>query len=313
MKTAFLGRFLKRRPPSRVVMETCAEAFHVAEAAQAAGHAPRVVPATLVRSLGVGSRGIKTDVRDARLQSELSCRMEHVPSVHIPARQTREWKTILNMRDALVTARTQLVNTVRGYLRTQVLSVRSTPKTFPQRVREYLKEKPLGLADCVERQLTAIETLNAQIAAADEEITRIAEANATCSLLMTVPGVGTITASRFVSAVETVGRFANAHALESYLGLTPGESSSSDRKHRTGLTKAGPSAVRKCLVQGCWAVLRLRPRDPLAVWGRAIADRRGKQVAVCAMSRKLAGILFAMWRDGRPYDPRNVCPEGQPA
>ena len=75
-ETRALCRYLDRRPPSRVIVETCAEAFAVADAAMAAGHDVRVVPATLVRSLGVGARGIKTDVRDARVLSEVSCRIE---------------------------------------------------------------------------------------------------------------------------------------------------------------------------------------------------------------------------------------------
>src|SRR3712207_78100 len=81
--TAALANYLEGRPPSRVVMETCAEAFNVALPAQRAGHQTRVVPATLVRQLGIGARGIKTDVRDARTQSEVSRRID-LPSVHIP-------------------------------------------------------------------------------------------------------------------------------------------------------------------------------------------------------------------------------------
>src|SRR6185436_3165269 len=67
--TASLGRYLAQRSGSRVIVETCAEAFSIADAAIAAGHQVRVVPATLVRSLGVGARGTKTDRRDAQVLS----------------------------------------------------------------------------------------------------------------------------------------------------------------------------------------------------------------------------------------------------
>ena len=73
--TRSLEVFLKRQPHSRVVLETCAEAFHVAELALKHQHEVRVVPATLVRSLGVGARRIKTDRRDAQVLSEVSCRI----------------------------------------------------------------------------------------------------------------------------------------------------------------------------------------------------------------------------------------------
>src|SRR5438876_35695 len=72
LHTIALGEFLAVQPHSRVILETCAEAFAIADAGLAAGHEVRVVPATLVRQLGVGSRGVKTDVRDARLLSEVS-------------------------------------------------------------------------------------------------------------------------------------------------------------------------------------------------------------------------------------------------
>src|SRR5438046_1402861 len=84
--TAALARYLGKRPPSRVIVETCTEAFSVADAALSLGHEVRVVPATLVGALGVGQRGIKNDQRDARMLSEASCRID-LPSVHVPSKQ----------------------------------------------------------------------------------------------------------------------------------------------------------------------------------------------------------------------------------
>ena len=112
--TAELGEFLKRRPSERVVLETCTEAFAVADAARQVAHEVRVVPATLVRALGVGARGVKTDVRDARLLSETSCRME-MPSVHVPSVTARELKAQLTARDTLLASRTQLINSVDSH------------------------------------------------------------------------------------------------------------------------------------------------------------------------------------------------------
>jgi transposase len=118
---------------------------------------------------------------------------------------------------------------------------------------------------------------------------------------MTVPGVGPVTAVRFVSAIDQVGRFATAHLLESYLGLTPGDDSSGARHRRTGITKAGPPRVRWVLVQAAWCAIRTRPRDALAQWAAEVMRRRGKSVGIVAVARKLAGILYAMWRDQSVY------------
>ena len=124
IQTASLKRYLKGRPPSRVVLETCTEAFAVADGAAAAGHEVRVVPAALVRSLGVGARGVKSDRSDARTLSEVSCRID-LPSVHIPSQQARDRKTMCGMRDGLVECRTKLMNTGRGWLRAESRRLRS--------------------------------------------------------------------------------------------------------------------------------------------------------------------------------------------
>lgn len=300
-ETLALGEFLSTRAPSRVILETCAEAFRVADLAREAGHEVRVVPATLVRTLGVGARRTKTDRKDAAALSEVSTRID-LPSVHIPSKEARERKAICGMREALVHARTMLINNVRGWLRSQGIRIRSgMARHFSSRVREYGE-----LPDYVVSQLKAIECLSEQIIEADQRIARIAKTDAVCRRLMTVPGVGAQTAVRFAATVDNVSRFANAHRLESYLGLVPGEYSSSDVRHRLSITKAGSASTRWILVQAAWAV-RTRTRSAeaqhLKLWHLEVEKRRGRHVAIVALARKLAGILYAVWRDGTTYHP----------
>ena len=298
--TAQLKEYLEGRPKSRVVVETCAEAFGVADAALALGHEARVVSATLVRTLGVGARRNKTDRRDARVLSEVSCRID-LPSVHIPSKTARERKTVCGMRDALVGARTKVINTVRGWLRGQ--GKRLPPgatSTFTNRVRALCGDTP----SYVERQLRVVDALSQEIAEADQAVEAQAKDDQTCRNLMTVPGVGAVTAVRFVAAVDELGRFESAHQLESYLGLVPGESSSSERQQRLSITKAGPTRLRWVLVQAAWSLrTRCRAREalPLQMWAHQVEQRRGKRTATVALARKLAGILYAIWRDGTVY------------
>lgn len=301
-RTAALAAYLAGRPPSRVVIETCSEAFSVADAALEMGHEVRVVPATLVRSLGVGARRLKTDRRDARVLSEVSCRVD-LPSVHVPSPQARQRKTLCGMRDALVGARTKMVNTVRGWLRAEGRRPRGGDvATFTARVRALGGDS--RLPSYVERQLQAIDALTVHITEADRELAATARADPIARRLMTVPGVGAATALRFNAALDEISRFPGAHAVESYLGLVPGEDSSADRKRRTSITKAGPTALRWCLVQAAWAARRTRRQDPMHRWVNEVEKRRGTRVAVLALARKLAGILFAIWRDGTVYEPR---------
>ena len=302
--TLHLAAFLKTRPRSRVSMEACTEAFAIADAAKSAGHEVAVVPTSLVRALGVGARGVKNDRRDAQALSEASCRLETLPAVHVPSTRAREWKDRCVARDAMVGSRTMLVNSVRAWVRgsVQIVLRKRGLKTLPEAIRKAARESDTVLPEHINRTLAVIETLTEQIQAADKEIATLAKEDSVCKLLTTAPGVGPLTAVRFVATVDVVTRFPNAHRLESYLGLTPSENSSSQREQLGSITKAGNSRTRWLLGQAAWSCLRSAPRDPMSEWAMRIAQRRGKKIAVVALSRKLAGVLFAMWRDGKPYN-----------
>jgi transposase len=303
VSTKSLPKLLETMEPSRVILETSAEAFRIADAALAHGHQVRVVPATLVKQLGVGARGVKNDRKDAQILSEVSCRID-LPSVHVPSQLARELKSVCGSREILVKIRTTLINNVRGWARTQLIRIRtgSTP-TFQQRIREYVQTNQISLPEHIERQLVMLDALKVQVKAADQQLVKLASEHPVCRKLMTVPGVGPVTAVRFVAALDDVTRFRNAHAVQSYLGLVPGENSSSERKQHTGITKAGSTEVRRALIQAAWAAFRKAPKEPMVGWATQIAARRGVFIAIVALARKLAGILFAMWRDGMTYRP----------
>jgi transposase len=303
--TRSLKSYLSKQPHSRVVVETCAEAFRVADMALDLGHEVRVVPATLVRSLGVGARRIKTDRRDAQVLSEVSCRID-LPTVHVPTHLARQRRSMCGMRDELITSRTALINCVRGWGRTQLIKlVSGVVTTFPKRMRDAALKLSEGLPEYVERLLQTIENLTKQITDADRELEQLADEDPLCQRLRTVSGVGPVTSIRFAAALDDCSRFASAHAVQSYLGLTPGENSSSQRQQRTGITKAGPAPVRRVLIQAAWNFRRTRPTDPISLWAAAIEKRRGRFVATVAVARKLAGVLYAIWRDGSKYEPHH--------
>ena len=305
--TAHLGRYLaKREPGARVLLESSSEAFSVADWAVQSGHQARVVPAALVRALGVGERGLKNDQRDARKLSEMDCRME-VPCIHIPSAERRDQQARVTARQALVEVRTKLVNTVRSFFRTMARPpVKATPDTLAKRVRDQLLKSPEGVPDYIEFVLATLEALNAQIAKADAALEKLANADEACKRLQTMPGVGPVTSVCFAAAIDEVSRFESASKLTSYLGLTPGENTTGFKTKRTSMTKAGSGRARWTLNQAAWTMVRARPNDPLVLWFQAVASRRGKKIAISALSRKMAGILYAMWRDHQPYNPQKA-------
>ena len=293
--------YLERRPKSRVIVESGAEAFWVAEIARECGHEARVVPSVLAPSLGVGRQGHKSDLRDARVLSETSCRLE-MPTVHIPAVETRRLQSRLGMREALVRNRTTLINVTKAYLRT--IGERAPMHTRGGALVVHLRQKLAHVAQHLEPVLATIEALNRSIDRFDDELEQLTADNELAQRLQTVPGVGVVTSLRYLATLDVADRFRNGAAVGSYLGLVPSEHSSGQKQRKGAITKAGSPAMRALLVQAAWAAIRSRRHhnDPMVRWALRIAQRRGKKIAVVALARKLAGILFAIWRDGTRYD-----------
>ena len=146
--------------------------------------------------------------------------------------------------------------------------------------------------------------LNRQIERATKDVEKIAHQDPAVRRLCTAPGVGPITAASFAAIIDTPERFKGAHQVEAYLGLVPRELSSGEKQRKGRITKAGDRRTRYLLVEAAWALLRSkRPAvAPLRAWTERLAARRGKRVAVVALARKLAGILYAMMRDETEFN-----------
>jgi transposase len=122
-----------------------------------------------------------------------------------------------------------------------------------------------------------------------------------------------VTAVAFRATLDDVTRFARAGQVAAYLGLVPQEHSSGERQRRGAITQAGNTRLRWLLVQAAWGIWRDRHAAsvPLRAWAQRLAARRRKTIAVVALARRLASILFALWRDGTTFDPARL--GGRPA
>jgi transposase len=117
-----------------------------------------------------------------------------------------------------------------------------------------------------------------------------------------------VTAAAYVATIDHPNRFPRARQVAGYPGLVPRERSSGKQQLRGPITKAGDTRVRWLLVEAAWTILRTRTpaTEPLRAWAERIARRRGKPIAVVALARRLARLLYAMWRDGTDYPPAHV-------
>ena len=237
-----------------------------------------------------------------------ACRLGIYRPAHRTSGPQRDVRAVLGIREPLVRTRTRWIVHSRTLLRREGLRIApGRAETFVTRVQDLPLSTPL--ADHLAPVLALLAPLNMQIVELDTQVTKAARGDARTARLMTAPGVGPVTAVAFVATVDRVVRFQNAHQLESYLGLVAREWSSSETQRKGSIIKPGNTRMPWLLVEAAWCVLRRKPKPataPLRTWADRIAVRRGSHVAAVALARRLAGIVYAMWRDQADYDPEQL-------
>jgi transposase len=289
---------LGARPRARMLIEASTDSEWVARCLEALGHEVIVADPNFAPMYATRSRKVKTDRRDARALAEACLLGAYRPAHRLSDPQR-------HVRDALVHTRTHYISVIRALLRQQGYGVPfGSADSFIDRVRDL--PLPGRLRSVVAPLLAVMRPLNQPLAYSDATIEHLAAQDPRVPRLRSVPGVGPVTAAAFLAAVDDAQRFHHAHQLEGYLGLVPREYSSGETQRRGPITKAGHSRVRWLLIQAARSILRCRPpaAEALWTWALRIAARRGKHVAVVALARRLAGILYALLRDGTVYAPR---------
>lgn len=158
--------------------------------------------------------------------------------------------------------------------------------------------------------LEEIKTLEERTEAIRSELARLSEQMPDAQLLLSVPGVGVLTATALVAFVGDPWRFRSARHFAAYLGLTPREFSSGQTRRLGSITKHGNSYVRLLLIHGARAALRagkvsMNP-DNLRTWACALAGRKGHNVAAVALANKLARVCWRIWREQRAFERREA-------
>ncbi|OGK77208.1 MAG: hypothetical protein A2X52_02845 [Candidatus Rokubacteria bacterium GWC2_70_16] len=295
---------LGARPRARMLIEASTDSEWVARCLEALGHEVIVADPNFAPMYATRSRKVKTDRRDARALAE-ACLLGAYRPAHRLSDPQRHVRGRLGVRDALVHTRTRYISVIRALLRQHGYRVPSgSANSFIDRVQGL--PLPGRLRSVVAPLLAVMRHLNQQLAYSDATIEHLAVQDPRVRRLRSVPSVGPVTAAAFLAAVDDAQRFRHAHQLEAYLGLVPREYSSGETQHRGPITKAGHSRPRWLLIQAAHSILRRQPpeAEALRTWALRIATRRGKHVAVVALARRLAGILYALLRDGTVYAPR---------
>jgi len=305
MKGADLEKYFGSIGRSRVAIEAGGQSRWVAEVIEGCGH--QVFVANTRKVAYIHDSDAKNDPGDAYKLAELvflKPRLLH-PIQHrsMAAQVDLSW---IRAREALVEARTQLVNTVRGLSKSfGVRLSKCATESFTARLADQV---PATIRGAVAPLLEMIDHLNEQIDYYDRMERQIArERHPKYELLEKVNGVGVHTALSFMLTIGDPERFAKSRMVGCYLGLRPKQKESGESKPQLGITKAGDEYLRKTLVNCAHYILGPHGEDcDLRRYGQRIGERGGKNAkkrAVIAVARKLAVLLHRLWVSGEAYEP----------
>ena len=252
----------------------------------------------------------KTDVNDARGIAELVRRgMDWVNAVHVKSAICYEIRGLLTIRNRMVKQRTDNILMLRGILKAYggiIEGGSDNIDTFRQKVIDVAVDihvrDQIDLRPRIRQVLDMIAKLDSSANKIEEELKAMAEASPVCQKFMTVPGVGAIIALSFYTAIEDPTRFRRSSDVAAYFGLTPRIYQSGESETSGSISKMGNQMTRSHLVLAANVILSSsREWSSLKVWGNKLVKRVGYNKAKVAVARKLAMILFAMWRDDKQW------------
>jgi transposase len=262
-------------------------------------YAGRVVVANPLQVKAIAHAKIKTDKVDAHTLAQL-LRADFLPEVALPDEETWALRQLVAHRRLLVKQRVALKNTIRSALNRRLIpSWEGDP--FSGRARRWMRSLDLPGAErfLVHNSLDLLEAVDARIAAVDGELLQAASMKTQAALLMTIPGVGANVAVGLLATIGDVHRFSSPGQLAAYLGLVPRVSQSAGRCHHGRITKTGSSTARHLLVEA--AQILARSSSPLTATYWRVRRKRGHNVAVVALARKLAVVIWHLLHQGEPY------------
>ena len=309
--------FFGRLAPCVVAVEACGSAHHWGREIAALGHEVKLIPPAHVKP---DVRRNKTDAADAAAICEAALRPQQR---FVPLRSVENQAELMRhrLREQLVSQRTALLNALRGHL-SEIGVIAPQGAQHAYRLKRLAEgdaddNGEIVVCDAVRAALAPlvkqIDALDDAIEAIDKELAAQAKADLKAKRLMTVPGIGPVTATAIAATVRDVEAFASGREFAAFLGLTPRQHSTGGKERSGGVSKMGDRYLRKLLVVGATAVLHHAAghNDALRTWAKETLKRKAThkyafKVTAVALANMLARIVYAILRSGGTYDDRPV-------
>jgi transposase len=311
-----LTQFFAKLAPCVVAMEACSSAHHWARQLLTLGHEVKLIPPAHVKPY---VRRNKNDAADAAAICEAAGR----PGQRfVPVRSIDNQAELMRhrARELLTGQRTSLLNALRGHMaEIGVVAPQGAQHAYGLKrlaADGFDDNGEIVVPDCVRAALGSlvgqIDALDDALAAIDKELAASVKADDTARRLMTIPGVGPVTASAITATVQDMSAFASGREFAAFLGLTPRQSSTGGKERLGRITKMGDRYLRKLLIVGACATLchRKGHNDALRRWASAMLERKTVKykfkLTAVALANKVARIVFALMTRGGQYDDRPV-------
>jgi transposase len=243
----------------------------------------------------------KTDRNDARGIAQMM-RVNLFRPVHVKTLASQKQRALLTARKLLQGKAIAIENDIRGLLRNFGLKVGvAGAAKFEQRIRELVEGLP-DLSELMEVLLEARRKLREQFAKLHRKLLAIVRDDNVCRRLMTIPGVGAVTALAYRATIDVPARFRNSKAVGAVLGLTPAQHQSGEMSRVGRISLCGDGMMRALLYEGAQTVLTRSVKwSWLKAWAMKIARNRGLKRAIVALARRLAVIMHRIWVDGTEF------------
>jgi transposase len=295
--------FMANLKPCLVGMEACGGSHHWGRELSKLGHEVKLMPPQHVKPY---VKTNKNDAADAEACAEAVTRptMRFVP---VKSEAQQELAMLHRVRERLIKERTALANQIRGFFTELGMVFPQGINRLQSRVTEALKkhdERLSGMFRTMMNQLleefTCKET---EIERYEKMLEEQSRSDEQCKRLMTIPGVGVITATAIVSTIGSMNPFSNGRHFAAFLGLVPRQHSSGGKDRLGGISKRGDGYLRKLLVQGAHAVLRhsKKLKGSRGQWLNNLILNRGRCRAAVALANKNARIIWALLTRGENY------------
>ena len=301
-----LDAVCRRVPQGAIIgMEACATAHYWARQLQARGYQVKLVAAQFVKPY------VKTNKND-RADAEAICEALGRPTmrfVAIKSVEQQDAQATHRIREELISQRTAKANQIRGLVGEYGLIAPTGIQQLRRALPLWLEDASNGLSDHFRRLLAELANdlryLDDRVEQLTTAIEKHANTDPVARRLMTLRGIGPITASALAGVLGDGTIYQRGRDFAASLGLTPRQHSTGGRERLPGISKRGNGYLRKLLVHGARSVLRyaVTQEDGLSQWIKRLAMRKHRNVAIVALANKTARMAWAITRHQVPYDP----------